>query len=269
MALTLEEQRKRALSLVDFVSGGLLSDCWVRFERCYCRIADYQGKSDQETTALHIDMQVCDENGVPDESEQLQTNFWSIGPAEHVQPSEDERFVYQAEHSRRQSLYHGSNAEVFIKSLIKHGVDEHRIKADASQLDGTVAFVTRVPANRRDDDIGKRADGRPAEVLIVSPDDKSVKWFGYEKQGKKGSRGASKAKAKKDNAAELFPKAVVAALAEGDDIDTSTLALRVNQWATKNAKSAQKELMKMAMDEDAIGGVEGVTVEDGQVKLEA
>jgi len=164
----------------------------------------------------------------------------------------------------------GSNAGLFLASVITGGFPENRLEEDVSIMVGMKAHFERAAAPKRNIAKAPRADGRVFEdtVLIVT---KVLQLPWDAPKTVKGKSGSAKTKTVAgkgggDEIGKIAGEAVMQAVIENPDgLTKQQLAAKVFQIV--KGKEEKAEIVKKVYDDAFLSGLDGITFVDGIVSM--
>ena len=243
--------------------GGLWGDVDAVVTSVKFELSTFDGKVPQGVTVLALE--VIDDTG------EAHDQMLSCGKG--VTPSADGKGLEEGG-----KFNNGSNAGLFLTSLVNAGFPEPKIGDDITILVGGKFHFERTAAPKRSG-VAKapRADGKVYEdtILIVSrvltlPWDAKGKAKGGVAKAPAGKAPAPAAKGKavvaaNDSVLEEAQGAVIQALAMESDVTMQKLAANVFKVASASPNKAA--IVKMIYAPGFLEGIEGVTLDNGVVSM--
>lgn len=142
-----------------FTQGGLIDDIDVTIQSSRFELYDYDGKVQSPTLALHLSL--VDDDGLVSEQ------YYSAGDPKFFVPSKDGKEAVPV--GSKTTLSAGSNAAMFLVSLVNAGYPEDQMGSDVSVFEGMKVHVGRVAQPKRSGIIkGGDDNGREKTVLCVT-----------------------------------------------------------------------------------------------------
>lgn len=241
--------------------GGLWSDVDAQVTAVKFELTTFDGKVPQGVTALVLE--VIDDAGEPHDQ------LLSCGKG--VMPSADGKGLEEGG-----KFNNGSNAGLFLTSLVTAGFPESKIGDDISVLVGGKFHFERTAAPKRSGvQKAPRADGKVYEdtILIVTKV-VTLPWDAKKGGGKAPGKAApAKAPAAKGKAVVASDSgiedeardAIIMALAENNEVPKQQLAANVFKVVAGSTNKAA--IVKMIYQEGFLESIEGVTVDNGVVSM--
>lgn len=185
--------------------GSLIDDVDVTITRARFCLYDFEGKADTDALCLGVTFQ--DGDGTD------HVQYYSSGDKQYFVPSEDPK---QPDNSGKElvqvgekgSLNGGTNAALFLTSLINAGFDESQVDSgDVSVIEGVNVHVNRVPQPKRNN-LPKRpgqSDREPTVLLVTRINEEKVAAKGKAAAAKPGPAAAQRGIVAKPNGKAAGP----------------------------------------------------------------